>query len=67
MKTENKIFIKVALIAGLIYAGIMAGFDYATGENFSLLKSLFHFTFFGLIMGLLARYNNKKQMGKNNR
>ena len=32
MKTENKIFIKSFLISGLVYAGLMAGFDYSDGD-----------------------------------
>jgi hypothetical protein len=62
MKTENKIFIKSFLISGLVYAGLMAGFDYSDGDSFRIFKFLFHFFFFGLFMGLLARYSHKKQL-----
>ncbi|HLF53197.1 hypothetical protein [Flavobacterium sp.] len=64
MKTENKIFIKSFLISGLVYAGLMAGFDYSDGQSFRIFKFLLHFFFFGLSMGLLSRYNYKKQMKK---
>lgn len=64
MKTENKIFLVSSLVSGLIYALLMALFDYSTGEEFKLMKFLFHFTFFGLSMGLLSRYNYKKRVKK---
>lgn len=64
MKVENKIFIKSFLIAGLVYAGLMAGFDYSDGLDFHIVKFIFHFLFFGLFMGLLARYNHLKQLKK---
>lgn len=64
MKPENKLFIKSSLMSGLIYAGLMAGFDYSTGEEFKIMKFLFHFIFFGLSMGLLSRYNYKKGLKK---
>lgn len=66
MKTENKIFIIVTLISGIFYASMMAGFDYITGEEFKIWKYVFHFTFFGLLMGFFARYNHKKQFKKVN-
>ena len=64
MKAENKIFIKTALTTGFIYAVLMAGFDYSEGKEFSILKFLLLFFFFGLAMGLLARYNHKKKLKK---
>jgi hypothetical protein len=64
MKTENKIFIRTFLFTGFGYAGLMAGFDYLDGESFRQFKHLFHFLFFGLCMGLLARYSYKKQFKK---
>jgi hypothetical protein len=64
MKTENKIFIRTFLFTGFGYAGLMAGFDYFDGESFRQFKRLFHFLFFGLCMGLLARYSYKKQFKK---
>lgn len=60
MKPENKIFIQSTLLSGLIYAILMAGFNYNDGEEFKIMKFLFHFIFFGLSMGLLSRYNYKK-------
>ncbi len=60
MKAENKLFIKTFFLAGTAYASIMAGFDYADGQEFKIYKFLFHFLFFGLFMGFLFRYTNKK-------
>jgi phosphate starvation-inducible membrane PsiE len=64
MKAENKLFIKSFLISGLVYAGLMAGFDYSQEQDFKILKLLFHFLFFGSFMGLLAKYNHQKQIKK---
>lgn len=64
MKTENKIFVKSFLISGLIYAGLMAGFDFSNDSPFRIFKFLFHFFFFGLFMGLLTRNTHKKQIKK---
>ncbi|SEA42394.1 hypothetical protein SAMN05443667_104163 [Flavobacterium gillisiae] len=64
MKAENKIFIKSFLLSGLVYTTLMAGFDYSDGQDFEILKLLFHFLFFGLFMGLLARYSHRKQIKK---
>lgn len=64
MKPENKVFVKSGLLSGFIYALLMAGFNYSSGEPFSIFKFLFHFFFFGLSMGLLARYNHKRNTKK---
>jgi len=64
MKAENKLFIRSTLINGFIFAALMAGFDFSTGEEFEIKKYIFHFTFFGLSMGFLARYNYKKGIKK---
>jgi hypothetical protein len=64
MKAENKVFIKTFLLTGIVYATLNAGFNYADGEGFKIYKFLFHFFFFGLFMGLLARYSHKKQQKK---
>ena len=43
MKPENKVFIKSGLLSGLIYAILMAGFNYYDGEPFKIFKFLFLF------------------------
>jgi hypothetical protein len=64
MKAENKAFIKTFLIAGIVYASIMAGFDYADGQEFKLYKFVFSFLFFGLFMSYIFRNGHKKQLKK---
>ncbi len=64
MKAENRAFIKTFLIAGIVYASIMAGFDYADGQEFKLYKFVFSFLFFGLFMGYIFRIGDKKQLKK---
>lgn len=64
MKVENKIFIKSFLLSGLVYTTLIAGFDYYDKQNFSLVKFIFHFLFFGLFMGLMARYSHRKLLKK---
>jgi len=64
MKAENKAFIKTFLIAGIVYASLMAGFDYADGQEFKLYKFVFSFLFFGLFMGFIFRNGHKKQLKK---
>ena len=64
MKAENKVFIKTFLLSGIIYAGLMAGFDYSDGQEFKIWKFLFYFLSFGLFMGLVSRYSYGKQVKK---
>ncbi|WP_432671359.1 hypothetical protein [Flavobacterium sp. SM2513] len=64
MKAENKVFVKSAVMTGLLYAAIMAGFEYSQGEDFKIMKFAFLALFFGLSMGLLSRYNYKKGLRK---
>lgn len=64
MKAENKIFIKSFLLSGVVYAGLMAGYNYVDGQEFNIWKFLFHFLVFGLFMGLISRYSHKRQIEK---
>ncbi|MBQ0768951.1 MAG: hypothetical protein KBT58_06635 [Bizionia sp.] len=64
---EKKKFIYPGLFAGLIYAGIMAGFDYSDSLSFSLNRFLINFVLFGGFMAAInyfalrrARKKNKK-------
>ena len=50
-----------AIISGTVYAGGLAGFDHYTGEEFGKWKFLINFLYFAIIMGLVTRYNLKKQ------
>jgi hypothetical protein len=61
MNKLTKIVIKTFFISGLIYAGLMAGYDYSQENEFKVLRFILHFIFFGGFMSLIARFNNKKQ------
>lgn len=64
MTTQTKAIIKSGLISGIVYAGLMAGFDYSDGQDLSIGKFLANFIFFGIFMGWLTYYNIKKQSRK---
>ncbi|UMB55113.1 hypothetical protein MKD41_06455 [Lutibacter sp. A64] len=61
MKTQTNSIIKSGLLAGFIYALLMAGYDYSNEQDFRLLKFIINLVFFGLFMGILAFYSNKKK------
>lgn len=60
MKTQTKTLIKNGLIAGIVYAGLMAGYDYFNGDEFKIFKFIFHCIFFGGFMSLIELLRNKK-------
>ncbi|PCI34929.1 MAG: hypothetical protein COB60_05260 [Flavobacteriaceae bacterium] len=61
MKHETlKLKIISGVLSGLIFAVLMAGFDYYDAENFSVVKFIFHAVFFGFFMGILAKDKRKK-------
>lgn len=64
MNTQTKAIIKSGLFSGIVYAGLMAGFDYSDGQDFKIWKFIFHASFFGIFMALMTRYNLKKQADK---
>ncbi|MCX7549173.1 hypothetical protein OS188_14545 [Xanthomarina sp. F1114] len=64
MNTQIKSIIKSGLFSGIVYAGLMAGFDYSDGQDFKIWKFIFHASFFGTFMALMTRYNLKKQADK---
>ena len=66
MTTQTKAIIKSGLISGVIYAGLMAGFDYSDGQDFRIWKFIIHALFFGIFMGFMNIYNQKKQAKKEN-
>jgi ABC-type Mn2+/Zn2+ transport system permease subunit len=61
MKPLTKLMTLTFLLSGLVYAGVLAGFDYSEGNEFKLWKFVFNACFFGLFMALMARYNYKKK------
>ncbi len=66
MTTQTKAIIKSGLFSGIVYAGLMAGFDYSDGQDFRIWKFIFHASFFGIFMGFMTRYNLRKQAKKEN-
>ena len=66
MKTQSKSIIIIigGFFGGIVYAGIMAGFDYFNEQDFQGWKFLWSFFFFGTFMGFLTRYNLKKKSRK---
>ncbi len=62
MKTLTKIMIKVFLIAGLVYAGVMEGYHYFRGQDLDIWRFVLDFFLFGLMMSLMARYKHLRQL-----
>ena len=67
MKTQTSAIIKSGLFSGIVYAGLMAGFDYYDAQDFKIWKFLFHASFFGIFTALMTRYNLKSQAKKENK
>lgn len=67
-RSMTKKIILSALFSGAVYASLMAGFDYSGDEEFSLNSFSINFIFFGVFMGLMTRFNLKRQerQSKNN-
>ncbi|WP_066219842.1 hypothetical protein [Formosa haliotis] len=61
MTKQNIKIIKNSFLLGMAYAIGMAAFDYFNSANFSTWKFLFHFSFFGIAMGLVNRSNLKEK------
>tara|TARA_B110000238_G_C15886305_1_gene335733 strand:+ start:423 stop:626 length:204 start_codon:yes stop_codon:yes gene_type:complete len=61
MNKQTKSIIIGGLFGGIVYAGIMAEFDYSDGQGFRIWKFLWSFFFFGGFMSFLTHYNLKKQ------
>ena len=66
MNKKTKSIIMGGVVGGVVYASMMAGFDYSDGQDFKIWKFIFHTSFFGIFMGVLTRYNLRKQAKKEN-
>ncbi|AXT20389.1 hypothetical protein D7030_04515 [Flavobacteriaceae bacterium AU392] len=64
MNTQTKSVLKSGLISGIVYAGIMAGFDYLDGQSFRIWRFIFNILFFGILISLMTQYNLKKTSSK---
>jgi positive regulator of sigma E activity len=60
-KLPLKSIVKIGLGNGFFFAVFMAVFDYFSGDSFSILKFIFHFTLFGFFMALSFRYKYTKK------
>lgn len=64
MKKEKrplKEIIKTGIISGLVFACVMAIFDYFSKEPFSFLKFVIHFIIFGAVMSAFFKYKYTKK------
>jgi len=61
MNKQTKVKLKGGLYSGIAFALGMAGFDFVDGESFNVWKFIFNLCFFGFSMGLMTRYDFKKQ------
>jgi hypothetical protein len=66
MNKQTKSIIIGGLVGGIVYASIMAGFDFSDGQNFRIWRFILNALIFGTFMGLMTRYNIKKQLKKEN-
>jgi len=64
MNTQLKSILIGGLVGGIVYAVVMAGFDYYDGENFRIWRFVFNFLFFGTFTGFSTLYSLKKQSEK---
>jgi hypothetical protein len=60
MNVQTITMIKSGLISGIVFAALMAGFDYSNGQDFRIWRFLYNTLFFGIFMAFLTRYNLKK-------
>ncbi|WP_372754494.1 hypothetical protein [Mariniflexile sp.] len=66
MNAQTKAIIKSGLLSGIIFAGLMAGSDYAAGQDFRIWKFISRAGLFGLFIAIWSTYNLKKQADKDN-
>ena len=55
------------IISGLVYALIMAGFNYYEDKSFNLKIFILNFVVFGLFMGFYTTYRLRKQAKNKNK
>ena len=60
MNKQTKSIIMGGVVGGVVYASMMAGFDYSDGQDFKIWKFIFHTSFFGIFMGIGFPYITQK-------
>ena len=66
MNKQTKSVIIGGLVGGIVYASIMAGFDYIDGQNFRSWRFILNVSMFEIFIGFMTKYNIKKQSEKEN-
>lgn len=66
LSNKTKRIIKNGLISGfttgIVYASLMAAYEWFDSEVFKIEKFLFNFLFFSAVMGVVFGYSTKKQI-----
>ena len=65
MNTQTKAILKSGLFSGIVYAGLMSGFDYSESQDFRICRFILDALFFGTFMGFISRYNLKRSRQRN--
>lgn len=61
MKGYFKLKWKFHLLQGITFAVLMAGFNLLMGDDFSILKFIYHLTSLSILMGGASYYDFKKK------
>ncbi|MGB1314026.1 hypothetical protein [Bizionia paragorgiae] len=63
-RIDKKKYILPGIFAGLVYAGVMAAFDYYDDLPFAIGSFLLNFFFFGLFMSVFNYFSLKRSLKK---
>lgn len=53
--------IKTGLISGIVFAAVMAIFDYVDNELFSIWQFIFYGAFYGIFIAWIAKFEETKK------
>jgi FtsH-binding integral membrane protein len=65
MKKMYQLMCSAFLVGGVVFAVVLAAFDFFEGKAFNILKFVLSLCVFGLFMALYVRYKYQKQTSKN--